>query len=191
MDQEKKLRISLAKLLDRKRFEHCLRVQKVAQNLAKHYGANIHQAATAGLLHDCARFWSPGQLLDQARKRGIPISAIEEFEPKILHAGLSAQLAAQKFGVKNKAVLKAIAYHTFGKPKISKLEKIIYIADHIENKRRFKGVGKIRRLAFRDLDQSVLEIANSMLKFLVKNKLPILLKSVLTRNYYLLKTNGN
>ena len=38
---------------------------------------------------------------------------------------------------------------------MTKLEKILYLADYIEPNRRFDGVEKLRRLAELDLDQAV------------------------------------
>lgn len=50
---------------------------------------------------------------------------------KSLH-GRAAAVVLQKFGINDKSVLKAAAFHTFGYEGIDALGKIVYIADKIE-----------------------------------------------------------
>jgi predicted HD superfamily hydrolase involved in NAD metabolism len=176
----------LERVLDRERFEHSLRVEKVAVKLAQKHRVSRAKASIAALLHDYARQYSRGQLLRVARKFKIKIDPVSIFEPKLLHAELSARLAKRDFKVRSKDILGAIEKHTIGAPKMSKLEKIIYLADHIEEGRNFSGVKKVRRLAAKDLDQAIVESASNMLSYLVQKKLPIHPGTVNTRNHYLL-----
>ena len=44
-------------------------------------------------------------------------------------------MAEEKFGVNDPEILSAIACHTTGKPDMSLLDKILYIADYIEPRR--------------------------------------------------------
>lgn len=127
-------------------------------------------------------------MLKEARRLKLKIDPISRFEPKLLHAGLSARLAKKHFGIRSKEILNAISKHTIGAPGMSKLEKIIYLADHIEEGRNFLEVSKTRRLAFKDLDQAIVETSSQMLSFLLKKGLPIHPGTVETRNYYLLRT---
>lgn len=180
----KKLKASL----DQERFEHSLRVEKTAALLAQKHNASVKLASLAALLHDCARKHSRQGLLSQARKLKLKIDPVQKFEPKLLHAELSAHLAKQDFGIKAKAILSAIRKHTLGTQRMTKLEKIVYLADHIEEGRDFSGVKKIRALAIKDLDKAVLESASNMIKYLLENDLPVHPGTIQTRNYYLLKT---
>ncbi|MDI6732044.1 MAG: bis(5'-nucleosyl)-tetraphosphatase (symmetrical) YqeK [Candidatus Margulisbacteria bacterium] len=177
----------LKKTLDQERFQHSLRVEKTALQLAKKYRVSSAKTSLAALLHDCARRFSRPQMLRQARRRKIKIGPIQQEEPKLLHAELSAMLASSEFGVGSAEILSAIKKHTTGSPKMTKLEKIIYLADHIEEGRNFKGVKALRRLAFSGLDKAVLESASNMLKYLLDAGLPIYYGTLKTRNYYLLK----
>jgi len=118
---------------------------------------------------------------------GIKIDPIQKQEPKLLHAELSAHLASLEFGVRSSEILSAIKKHTTGSPNMTKLEKIIYLADHIEEGRDFAGVNTMRRLAFNNLDKAILESASNMLKYLLEAGLPIYSGTIETRNYYLLK----
>ncbi|MFH1684639.1 MAG: bis(5'-nucleosyl)-tetraphosphatase (symmetrical) YqeK [Candidatus Margulisiibacteriota bacterium] len=172
--------------LDRSRFEHSLRVEKTAVTLARRHGVSVIKASLAALIHDYARKYSRVELLKQARRFKIKIDPVSQFEPKLLHAELSALLAKKDFKILDKQVLAAIRKHTVGAPKMSKLDKIIFLADHIEEGRSFSGVRKVRRLATKDLDGAVAESAANSLKYLLKLGLPICSGTIQTRNYYLL-----
>ena len=56
---------------------------------------------------------------------------IEKHSP-LLHAKAGNCLAQKKYGITDEEILLAISYHTTGRPRMSLLEKIIYIADYIE-----------------------------------------------------------
>lgn len=155
--------------------------------MGKKYGVSEAKIRLAALLHDCARRFDRKELLRTAKKIGLKIDPVREFEPKLLHAGISAWLAKKEFGVKSSAVLGAIRKHTVGSENMSLLEKIIYLSDHIEEGRSFPGVAKIRELANQDLDRAVAESTCRMLAFLLENDLPIYSGTVKTRNWYLLK----
>jgi len=173
--------------LDSERLKHSLRVEKVALKLGQKWRVSKKKIIPAALLHDCARRYNARQLLRVARKLGLKIDPVRKYQPKLFHAEIGAYLAEKEFGIKSKEILRAIRFHTTGAPKMTKLEKIIYLADHIEEGRNFSGVEKMRKLAFKNLDLAVLESTNQMLKFLLKENLPIYFQTIETRNYYLNK----
>ena len=74
--------------------------------------------------------------------------------PKLLHAKTGAALARDLFGVSDR-VYEAIRWHTTGKPDMTLLEKIIYLADYIEPTRDFPGVEKLRELCYEDIDEAM------------------------------------
>lgn len=171
--------------LDPERFKHSLRVERTAEALARKHQVSVQKASLAGLLHDYARKFSRKELLKQAKKHRQKIDPISKLEPKLLHAGLSALLAKRIFGITSSEILKAIRRHTVGTPAMTKLEKIIYLADHIEEGRKFSGIKKVRAWADKNLDRAVFESASNTLKYLLVNNLPVHPGTVATRNYYL------
>jgi len=177
----------LKKSLNHERFRHSLGVEKTAVALAEKYKVLKNKASLAALLHDCARKYNSKELLAQARKHKLEIDPIRKFEPKLFHAELSAIIAKKDFKIKDKAVLSAIEKHTAGSANMNALEKIIFLADHIEEGRNFFGVNRLRDLALENLDRAVLESTSIMLQYLLKKEAPIYYKSIETRNYYLLK----
>lgn len=177
----------LGETLDPERFEHSLRVEKIALALGKRYRVNLKNISPAALLHDCARRYDRKELLRKAREAGLEIDPVRKLEPKLFHGEIGARLARDEFGIRSPDILRAIRHHTTGAPAMSKLEKIIYLADHIEEGRDFPGVGKLRNLAFKNMDRAIFESASSMLRFLLDKKLPIYPETISTRNSFLEK----
>ena len=114
------------------RFEHTLGVMYTAESLAMRYGADMTKAAVAGLLHDCAKCIPNSQKLKMCKKHDIEITEMEEQNPSLLHAKLGAYMAKKAYGVEDEEILSAIRWHTTGKPDMSLLDIIIYMADYIE-----------------------------------------------------------
>jgi predicted HD superfamily hydrolase involved in NAD metabolism len=108
-------------------------------------------------------------------------------EPKLLHAPISAYIARKEFGIKDPQILKAISSHTLGRKNMSMLEKMIYVADHVEEGRSHADAAKARKLAEADLDQAIVSISDSMIKYLRGKGLPIHPKAMEVRDYYLKK----
>ena len=149
------------------RYEHTLGVAYTAACLAMRYGADSETAEIGGLLHDCAKQYDNETLLKKCRKYELPVTEAEVKNPSLLHAKVGAYLAEHKYDVSDPAILSAIRFHTTGKPDMTLLEKILYVADYIEP-RRFKApnLEKIRGLAFQDLDEAVYEIMSDTLDYL-------------------------
>lgn len=163
----KKIRKSMEKTLDAKRFEHTLGVAYTASALAMCYQVDINKAQTAGLLHDCAKCLSDEKKIAICEKHNIQINAIEQRNPFLLHAKAGGYIAMKKFNIHDRDVISAILNHTTGRPGMSELEKIIYIADYIEpGRKQAPNLTEVRRLAFRDLDLALLKILEDTLNYL-------------------------
>ncbi len=140
--------------LKESRIAHVAGCESEAVLLAMHWGENPEKAATAGILHDITKRLSPDEQLKMCDKYGIICDEIEKSTPKILHAKTGAELARELFGVSD-SIYEAIRWHTTGKPDMSLLEKITYLADYIEPTREFEGVDELRKLAYEDLDEAM------------------------------------
>jgi predicted HD superfamily hydrolase involved in NAD metabolism len=153
--------------LSEKRFEHSVGVEYTAGSLAFVHGVDVEKALVAGLLHDCAKYLSAEKKISRCKKYNLPISKCERENPELLHAKLSAVYAKEKYGVKDEDILSAITWHTTGKPKMSKLDKIIYIADYIEpNRNLLPEIDIIRQEAYTDLDKCLLHILRNCVNYL-------------------------
>lgn len=143
----------LRALLDPARYAHVLAVADLAAALAVAAGVSPRRAALAALLHDCARSLPPQRLLAILRKyHGRYADAAVRKNPGLWHDPAAAFLARRAFRVRDPGVLRAVARHSTGGARMQPLEKILYVADYSEPRRRLKGLARIRKLAFQDLD---------------------------------------
>lgn len=164
-----KIQKQLSKHLDENRFHHTLGVMYTCAALAMAHGCSIPDAQLAGLLHDCAKCIPNKKKLDMCEENRIPVTDFEREHPFLLHAKLGAFVAKDKYGIGKEEILSAIAFHTTGKPDMSLLEKIVYIADYIEPGRdRAQNLSKIRKIAFQDLDECMYVILKDTLDYLEK-----------------------
>ena len=162
-----KLEKKLKKYMDEERFIHTQGVMYTACALAMCHNADINQARLAGLLHDCAKCIPNSKKLKICQKENIPVSAAEEASPDLLHAKLGVYISKEKYGVTDREVRQAIRYHTTGRPEMTLLEKIIYIADYIEPGRdKAPNLPTVRRLALQDLDETMYVILKDTLEYL-------------------------
>ncbi len=151
MDQLEKVVISL---LNPNRVAHVLGCRDTAVALAKHWGANVEDAARAGILHDITKAIDGPLQLTLCGAYGKVLGDFFRKYPKTLHA-LTGSLVAERIFGENEAVVSAIECHTTGKADMNLLEKIIYVADYMEPCRNFPGVEKLRELAFADMDAAL------------------------------------
>jgi predicted HD superfamily hydrolase involved in NAD metabolism len=157
----------LHNLLRPSRFEHTLGVEYTACCLAMRYGADIKKADMAGLLHDCAKHLSASKKLEYADYYGLSVSEYERKNPELLHAKLGAYIARDRYGIDDPEILSAITWHTTGRPDMTLLDKIIFIADYIEPGRfKAENLDEIRALAFKDLDCCLLKILSDTVSYL-------------------------
>ena len=182
----KKIKKKLKNELDESRYEHTIGVMDTAACLAMRYGADLTQALVAGLLHDCATCIPNDKKLKLCRKNGIEVTPFEEKAPFLLHAKLGAWMAEHEYHVSDPAILSAIACHTTGKPDMSLLDKIVFIADYIEpGRNKAPGLPEIRRLSFTDIDQALIRILSDTLDYLASSNDPIDPATQNVLDYYL------
>lgn len=159
--------------LSDQRYEHTLNVKKMAVKLAKRYGADEEQAALAALLHDAAKEISKDEM--RAIMRAYPEYAEggEARPTSVWHGICAAILARTEWGVEDEAILSAIACHTAGKPGMSRLDKILYLADMTSAERDWSGVNKLRKLERNDLDAAMLVALKQTNDFVLSQGKPL------------------
>ena len=148
------LEIIVIRLLNPNRVAHVLGCRDTAVELAKHWGADVTDAARAGILHDITKALDGPLQLTLCEAYGKILSDFSRKYPKTLHA-LTGSLVAERIFGENEAVVSAICHHTTGKADMNLLEKIIYVADYMEPNRNFPGVEKLRELAYSDIDAAL------------------------------------
>ena len=132
-------------------------------------GHGTHRALVAGLLHDCAKHYSDSELQEKCKQFHLQVSENEMRLPWLLHAAYGAYLAKTEYQIQDMNILNAIRNHTVGRPGMSKLEQIVFLADYFEPERTQKTVpplDEIRKIAFHDLDEAVYLVLENTIRYL-------------------------
>lgn len=172
--------------LPQKRFFHSLGVAREAQKLSLLCGADPQKAHIAAILHDITKPLSDEEQLKLCEESGIILNVVERQETKVLHAITGAVIAQKLCDVNDKDILSAIRYHTTGKANMSPLEKVIYLADFIEEGRTFEGVEELREAIYCNVEDGLLKALDfSILEVMQKGSM-IHPDTVDARNYLLI-----
>lgn len=182
-----KIENSLKEKINNKRYQHTRGVIRASVDLAKQYGENIEHARIAALLHDYAKDFTREELFAYAKKHGIIIDEIMLVAHELLHGKIASLIAREEFNISNEDILNAIEYHTTGRPNMSKLEKIIYLADFIEEGRNYPGVEELRKIARIDLDRGLLQAFENTIVYVLSIGRLLHPNTLLARNQILLE----
>ncbi len=162
---ELSIRQKLKKNLNSDRYKHSVGVCTTAVALAKHYGVDEKSAYLAGLLHDCAKNLSDEDMLKKCEDYDVELDEFEKEHPFLIHAKAGERVAAIEYGIRDDEVLDAIKWHTLGYVGMGMLTKIIYVADMIEPERRYPDIDILRKKAFKNLDEAIVECIKMTIKF--------------------------
>ena len=116
--------------------------------------ADVEKARFAALLHDSTKRLSMEEQLALVERYHIALDELEQHALKLLHAKTGAALARDVYGADDE-IYNAILWHTTGKPNMTVLEKVLYLADYIEPNRDFDGVDDLRKVVWEDLDRGL------------------------------------
>ena len=177
----------IKKVETEKRYNHSLGVMKKAEELAKIYGENVNKAKLVGLAHDIGKDLSREEKLEYAHKNNLEVDEIEKINVGLLHAKIGADICKKKYNF-DEDMQNAIKYHTTGNKDMNTFAKIIFLADKIEDGRKYKNEEKMnklqeaRKIAKENLNEAVLFEIDSSLEFTLQKKELIHPDSIDARN---------
>jgi predicted HD superfamily hydrolase involved in NAD metabolism len=164
-----------------KRWKHTLGVMESSVKLAQRYGADPARAETAAILHDVAKYWPVERMREIIEQNGLSAELLK-YDKQLWHAEVGAFVAEHDYGITDSEVLDAIRYHTSGRENMSRLEKIVCLADYIEPGRDFPGVDEIRKLAKVSLEEGLVAGLDSTISLLLEKRRIVFPLTVLARN---------
>ena len=135
------------------RFLHSRNTALLARDLCVRFGLDPQAGYLAGIAHDLGKQLDVRQTLKLAKSDGMEISALEKEKPNLLHGRAAAVLLSERFGVNNKDILEAVAFHTMGIENMCSLSKVIYIADKTEVSRNIDPA--LRKMCYEDSLDSI------------------------------------
>ncbi|MBE7058782.1 MAG: nicotinate-nucleotide adenylyltransferase [Ruminococcaceae bacterium] len=173
----------LKRLLSPKRFAHCEGVAEECVRIAKLFGADIEKCRLAGILHDCAKELTEKQYMWM----GFDANADNGYDGEcvLLHAEAGAVLAKDRYGIKDEEILEAVRCHITGKPEMSIISQILFLADYTEKSRVGECYDAVREKIDKGLlyEAMLAECDNALIYNLKKDKMLICTQTVKTRNW--------
>ncbi len=148
------------------RAAHSLRVAYLAAKKAVAMRISERKAIAASLFHDCAKNLTAAS--PHLEGFSLP-SEWGEVPPPVWHQFAGAYVAEHAFGVTDGDILNAVRYHTSGRPNMSELEKLVFLADMLEEERSYEGVDLLRALFWKEgLDECLKKALEESVIFIEK-----------------------
>ena len=148
--------LDLQKRLSMKRFRHSISTMKQAIFLADRYDVDREKCKTAALIHDCEKINGADAYL-LAQRYGVELDEAETESPGLIHAKLGAHMAQIRYGIKDREILDAVAYHTTGAPYMTHVAMVTYLADCTEETRSYPDLEAIREATMQSLELGMLK----------------------------------
>lgn len=168
------------------RYIHSLGVMERAGELAKIYGEDIETAKLVGIAHDIAKELTDDEMLKYAEKNNLEVDEIERKMPALIHGRIAGDICKKKYGYTD-AMARAIDLHTTGYKNMTKLDKILYIADKTEPNRKFSDLEEAVEICNKDLDKGMLYCLDVALKENIRKGKIIHPNTIIARNDILSK----
>ena len=174
----------LEKMLSPKRYEHSIGVMEKAIELAEIYGEDKEKAAYVALTHDIAKEMTDEELINYSIENNITITEDDKLIPMALHGIIGSNIVKKKYNFTDE-MCDAIYYHTTGRPNMTLLDKIIYVADKCEETTRIsEHANELREIVKeKGLDEAILFVMDDWtLAKAIENKKLIHPNTIYARN---------
>lgn len=136
-----------------KRFAHTAAVADMVARLGELYcSERVDMLRAAALLHDLTKEWDTATQEAFLTSHGENLTSTEKLAPKTHHARTAALLIPEQYPeFADSDLLSCIRYHTTGRADMTLCEKLVYLADYIDDTRTFPDCVTLRA-AFWDAD---------------------------------------
>ncbi len=177
-------RLLVPVMLRAKRANHTFNVEKLAVELAEKYGEDVQKARLCALLHDIMKQADDDIMLHRAMQSDI-IGRIKGKAMPVLHGFAAADYAKREMGIEDEEVLNALKSHTCGRPYMTNIEKIIYLADMLSEERIYPEKEQLLYLAGnKGLDIAMQQALTDSINWLKEKKSDIDIDSVEALDYF-------
>lgn len=149
------LRTAVRTCMSARRYDHTLGVERAVQRMGRVYlPEKLEELRAAALLHDVTKEIPLDGQLALCREGGILLTASEKQQKEILHAKTAPVYIRQHFpSYATDEILSAISRHTVGAENMSVMDKLLCLADYIEEGRTYPACVQLREYFFSHLSQ--------------------------------------
>jgi predicted HD superfamily hydrolase involved in NAD metabolism len=174
-----------------KRFKHICGVAEVAAKIARAAGADVFLAELGGWLHDACKEVKDSELVELAERYRLQVGEIEKLQGHLLHGPVAAETVKRELNIDNEELLDAIRQHTLGAVNMTKLSKVVFLADCLEESRPADYTQPIWDALDIDgecnLDRAIYKASDLNLLHVIEKGRLIHPLSILVRNHHLQK----
>ena len=144
------LRNSIRGLMSSRRFEHTLGVEKMACRLGELFCPDkLDILSAAALLHDITKELTIAEQEQIYKAHCEEMSAEERLSVAIIHSKSASLVIPEKFPrFACDEIISAVRWHTTGRENMSLVEKLIYLADYIDETRDYADCIALRNMFF-------------------------------------------
>lgn len=196
------LRERVKGLMSEKRYVHTCAVERMVVRLGELYCPElIPELRAAALLHDITKEETLENQLQLCEKFDIILEPTARLAPKTLHARTAAALIPSEFPeFATETVIHAVRWHTTGCDDMKIADKLVYLADYIDDSRKFIDCVRLREI-FWGADPAAMDERTRLahlrdvlilsfdmtIRGLIEDGVPISLYSIKARNHLLLE----
>ena len=196
------LRERVKGLMSEKRYVHTCAVERMVVRLGELYCPElIPELRAAALLHDITKEETLENQLQLCEKFDIILEPTATLAPKTLHARTAAAIIPEKFPeFATETVIRAVRWHTTGCDDMQIVDKLVYLADYIDDSRKFIDCVRLREIfwgadpAAMDEDTRLAHLRDVLIlsfdmtiRGLLEDGVPISLYSIMARDQLLLE----
>lgn len=190
------LREDVRRFMSEKRYRHTLGVERAVAKMLPYFESEIDPfyLSAAALLHDITKELSETEQREIVAKMEMKLSKSQQNSPAILHSYTAEDRIRKEFSffAKSDALIRAIRAHTTGEADMSLFDKLLFVADYIEEGREYPKCVCARELLFSmlrsgvspkiALDKITLSILESTIRFLTERGFAICENTLFARD---------
>ena len=174
-----------------KRFYHSVEVAKMAVELVQKHklSLDIEKVYISGILHDATKLFSKEKQKQMLYELGYQDSDEIMLSTNVWHGETAPAFVKKEYNINDEEILNAIKYHVMGRPNMTDLEKVVFIADFVERSRVGKVFDDARKIAFEDLDKALVFILESQIDYITSMHERLISQTLKTYEYYKKENN--
>lgn len=172
-------------MMGKKRFQHSCNVADMCVKLAQIHGEDEEKAYTAGILHDIRKEADLDEMKKEVLASGFYVDPAELEMQKTWHGIAGAYYVKNVLGITDTDILNAIRFHTVGRARMSRLEKIVYLGDIVSAERDYPDVEKYRAYALKNLDNAMFRAMKWQIPDLIAGEKKVPVSSLEAYNFYM------
>lgn len=141
------LRAEVADSMSPKRFRHTVAVEAMIERLCALFCPELtNRLRAAALLHDVTKELNTEAQIALCKELGLTVTEIDRASPKTLHARTAAASIPVRYpAFDDPIIVSAVRWHTTGHRGMTLPEKLLYLADYIDDSRSFESCVILRR----------------------------------------------